>query len=57
LDDLRVISAIVDAALIAGTLKKATNTDVCTKVAERNVDLVLHVGEKGRSFSARTRPS
>jgi hypothetical protein len=43
--DLRQASSLIDAALRSGTLKEKKNAEVYTKVANRNVDLVLHVGE------------
>jgi hypothetical protein len=40
-DDLRASSPLVDQLLISKALRKRTNADVFTKVAERNVDLAL----------------
>src|ERR1700730_1883646 len=45
LTDLRRASAIIDGDLRAGKLHEKKNAEVYTKVANRNVDLVLHTGQ------------
>jgi hypothetical protein len=42
--DLRLASSQIDAALRSGLLKQKNNAEVYTRVANRNVDLVLHIG-------------
>jgi len=43
--DLRRASPFIDAAIGSGELKATKNAEVYTKVASRNVDLVLHTGQ------------
>ncbi len=43
--DLRRASPLIDAALASGKLKETKNAEVYTKVANRNVDLVLYTGQ------------
>jgi hypothetical protein len=43
--DLCAASPLIQAALASGLLHEKKNAEVSTKVASRNVDLVLHTGE------------
>jgi hypothetical protein len=45
LTDLRRASATIDGDIKAGKLIEKRNAEVYTKVASRNVDLVLHTGQ------------
>ena len=52
--DLRRVSPAIDAALQSGRLKEKKNAEVYTKVANRNVDLVLHTDDEAPNLSVLT---
>jgi hypothetical protein len=54
LEDLRRASSVIDKAIESGRLNQKKNAEVYTKVASRNVDLVLHTGNEGPAISVLT---
>jgi hypothetical protein len=53
-EDLRRASSAINTALELGKLKEKKNAEVYTKVATRNVDLVLHTGDTAPAISVLT---